>query len=190
MSQYSQIYIIYTKEGKSYLIARHYNWNYDERMISRCRYALKWIKKVIDCDLYFTTEPEKLQRILDTNFDMINVQIGCDIIKEYQEQFSEDDFNEYVFKMQPNNDGKLFIDIKKGIVKYIFLDDNCDTNKLMSARQYMDWDYEDWKENKHIEERQKILCEENLHELEKYAITMTKGEVEEFLNCNYINNLK
>lgn len=185
MGQRSQIYVRYNKEGKSYLTARYYQWNYGERMISRCRYSLEWIKEMMEYDWYLTTETERLKRILDTNFDMIDVVIGCDIIKEWKDEFPEDNFNDYVFKWQDNNDGKLFIDIKDGVIKYAFLDYNCNTNKIMSAAQYMNWDSKGWRTSEYIDAEQKALCEQNLKEIKKLAKLMTKEEVKEFITHEY-----
>ena len=85
MGQRSQIYVRYQKDGVNYLTARYYQWNYGERMISRCRHSLGWIKEMIPYDWYFTRETEKLKRILDVNFDMHDITIGYDIIKEWEE---------------------------------------------------------------------------------------------------------
>ena len=188
MGQRSQIYVRCYKDGKYYLTARYYQWNYGERMISRCRYAIEWIKEHVDngWDWYLTTETEKLKRILDTNFDMIDVVLGCDIIKEWKETFPENDFNEHVFKYQDNNDGKLFIDIKDGIIKYAFLDWNCNTDKIMSAAQYMNWDAKGWRKSEYIDDEQKALCENNLKIIPKLAKLMTKEEVEAFINYPYV----
>lgn len=188
MGQRSQIYVRCFKDGKYYLTARYYQWNYGERMISRCRYALEWIKEYMEYDWHLTTETKKLKRILDTNFDMKDVVLGCDIIKEWKEwccDYPEDKFNDYVFKGQDNNDGKLFIDIKDGIIKYAFLDWDCNTNKIMSAAQYMNWDSKGWRASEYIDDEQKAACESNIKEIKKLATLMTKEEVENFINCEY-----
>lgn len=187
MGQRSQIYIRYYKDEKYYLTARYYQWNFGERMISRCRYSLEWIKEHVDngWDWYLTTNTEKLKRILDVNFDMKDIVLGCDIIKEHKEYFQEDDFNDFVFKFQDNNDGKLFIDIKDGIIKYAFLDYDCNTENIMSASKYMNWDSKGWRTSKYIDEEQKELCKENLKEIKKLAKLMTKEEVEDFINYKY-----
>ena len=189
MGQRSQIYVRYQKDGVNYLTARYYQWNYGERMISRCRHSLEWIKIHIQYDWYLTTETEKLKRYLDVNFDMQDITIGCDIIKEYEEdEYWRDNkytLNDYVFKCQDNNDGKLFIDIKDGVIKYAFLDSDCNTDKIMSAAQYMNWDYKGWRTSEYIDDEQKALCEANIKEIKKLATLMTKEEVEEFINADY-----
>ena len=187
MGQRSQIYVRYQKDGVNYLTARYYQWNYGERMISRCRHSLGWIEAMIPYDWYFTRETEKLKRILDVNFDMHDIVIGYDIIKEWEEcdWKEETSFKEYVFLTQDNNDGKLFIDIKDGVIKYAFLDYDCDTNRVMSAAQYMQWDCPSWRKSEYIDDEQKALCEANIKAIKKMAKLMTKEEVEEFINADY-----
>ena len=82
MGQRSQIYVRYTMDGKHYLTARYFQWNYGERMISRCRYSLEWINEMAKHYYLFTTNKGQLERILEVNFDMKDVQITCDIVKE------------------------------------------------------------------------------------------------------------
>lgn len=189
MGQRSQIYVRYQKDGVNYLTARYYQWNYGERMISRCRHSLEWITEMIRYDWYLTSETEKLKRYLDVNFDMQDIVIGCDIIKEYEEdEYWKDNkytLNDYVFQCQDNNDGKLFIDIKNGVIKYAFLDSDCNTDKIMSAAQYMNWDCKGWRKSVYIDDEQKALCEANIKAIKKLAKLMTAEEIEEFINADY-----
>lgn len=189
MGQRSQIYVRYTNEkGECYLIARYYSWNYAERMVSRAKHALEWIKEMINYDWYFTTEPEKLIRILDTNFDMQDCMISTDIIKEYLEYGRNEKFSDYVFRWYANNDGKLFIDIKNGQIKYAFTDSSCNTSKPLTAARYMLWNHKDWRKSKYISSEQKELCEKNIRLIPKLAQLMTTEELEEFINYNYTQN--
>lgn len=185
MGQRSQIYVRYTKDGKHYLTARYFQWNYGERMISRCRYSLEWIEKTISANWYFTKEKTKLERILDVNFDMVDVQLGCDIVKEFLEYGDDYSFIDYIFKMQDNNDGKLFIDISDGQLKYCFLDYDCNTENIMDAAGYMAWNSENWEQSKYIDDEQKERCRENLKVIGKIAELMTTEETEDFINCIY-----
>lgn len=185
MGQRSQIYVRYTKDGKHYLTARYFQWNYGERMISRCRYSLEWIEKTISADWYFTKEKTKLERILDVNFDMVDVQLGYDIVKEFLEYGDDYSFIDYIFKMQDNNDGKLFIDISDGQLKYCFLDYDCNTENIMDAAGYMAWNSENWEQSKYIDDEQKERCRENLKVIGKIAELMTTEEAEDFINCIY-----
>lgn len=188
MGQRSQIYIRYNKDGKNYLTAKYYQWNYGERMISRCKHTIEWIKEILNYDWHLTTDTEELKRILDVNFDMGSVVIGSDIIKEYAEDEywrKECSFNEFVFNRQDNNDGKLFIDIKNGIVKYAFLDCDCDTKYIMNAEQYLNWDYEGWITSEYLDDEQKLTCFNNIKTISEIAHLMTQKEVEDFINCDY-----
>lgn len=185
MGQRSQIYVRYTKDGKHYLTARYFGWNYGERMISRCRYSLEWIKKMSKHDWLFTTNKGQLERILEVNFDMVDAQITCDIIKEFLEYGDDYSFVDYVFKMQDNNDGKLFIDVSDGYLKYCFLDSNCNTENIMDAAGYMAWNSEDWEQSEYINDEQKERCRDNLKVIGEIAELMTTEEAEDFINCIY-----
>lgn len=187
MGQRSQIYVKYNKK---LVIANYYQWNYSERMISRARYGIEYIKENYleyrDWIFNDTSYLKKLSRIFDVNFDMKDVALSQDIIEEWKADFSEDNFNDFVFKLQGNNDGKLFVDISEdGIIKYVFLDYECDTDHIMSARQYMNWNDKGWKQSEYIDDEPKVLCEENLKEIDKMAVLMTKEEVEDFINYDY-----
>jgi len=188
MGQRSQIYVRYTKDGKHYLTARYFQWNYGERMISRCRHSLEWIEAYKKYDWYFTREKTKLERILEVNFDMKDIQITCDIVKEYIEECDykdESSFKEYVFTEQDNNDGKLFIDVSESYLKYCFLDYDCNTENIMDAVGYMDWNNENWEQGEHIDDEQKELCWDNIRAIEGIAELMSAEEIEDFINCIY-----
>lgn len=187
MGQRSQIYVRYNKK---LAITNYYQWNYGERMISRARYGIEYIKenylKYKDWIFNDVSCLKRLSRIFDVNFDMKDVEISQDIIEEWKEQFSEYSFNDFVFKSQDNNDGKLFVDISEtGIIKYAFLDYECNTEHIMSASQYMDWNSKEWKQSEYIDNEQKMLCEKNLKKIDKMAILMTKEEIEDFINYDY-----
>lgn len=79
MGQRSQIFVRYEDNGQKKIIARYYQWNYAERMISRARYGIEWLKEMYK---YSFEIERKLYRILDTNFDMIDCVISSDIIKD------------------------------------------------------------------------------------------------------------
>ena len=187
MGQRSQIYIRYQKDGVNHLIARYYQWNYGERMISRCRHTLEWIRANIEYDWYFTHEKETLKRYLDVNFDMKSVVLGSDIIKEWEDCTwkEETTFKGFVFLEQANNDGQLYINIKDGVTKYAFLDYESNTENIMTARQYMDWDYENWETTEYLDDEDREICKNNFRAIEEIAQLMTKEEVEDFINCDY-----
>lgn len=188
MGQRSQIYVRYNKK---LVVTNYYQWNYGERMVSRARYGIEYIKeKYIEYRTWIFNDEsniEKLRRIFDVNFDMKDIVMSIDIIKEWKEQFSEDEnFNNYVFKLQDNNDGKLFVDISEyGTIKYAFLDCECNTDHIMNATQYMDWNSEEWEKSEYISEEGKQSCKENLGKIEEMAVLMTKSELEDFINNDY-----
>ena len=46
MGQRSQIFVRYQEtDGTRKLVARYYGWNYGERMISRARHTIEWLKE-------------------------------------------------------------------------------------------------------------------------------------------------
>lgn len=187
MGQRSQIYVRYQKDGVNYLTARYYQWNYGERMISRCKHTLEYIKDIIEYDWYFTTQTEELKRYMDVNFDMQSIVMGQDIIEEWKECSWKDEttFKEYVFLQQDNNDGKLFIDIKDGVIKYAFVDCDCNTENIMNANQYMNWDYEDWLNSEYLDAEARQTCINNFEAIENLAELMTEEELDEFINADY-----
>lgn len=193
MGQRSQIYVRYNNK---IIIANYYQWNYGERMISRARYGIEYIKHYIDNEFDFVFSDKqyikKISRIFDANFDMKDVALSSNIFDEFKEEKNyckenniEVSFNDFIFKHQDNNDGKLFVDIQDNKIKYAFTDYDCE--KVMNAEQYMIWDMEDWIEKlKEYESEDAIkTCQENMEEISKMAILMTKEELEEFINYNY-----
>lgn len=186
MGQRSQIFVRYEDNGQKKMIARYYQWNYGERMISRARYGIEWLK-----DMYkYTPEFErKLYRILDTNFDMIDCVISSDIIKEFIDDYWENDgytLNDFMFYQQDNNDGKLFIDVLlDGTIKYAFLDYN--NKKIMSGTEYMKWNRgKDWKNpTEYFDQEDVDICIKNIKEINKMATKMTADEVKEFMEMDY-----
>ena len=188
MGQRSQIYVRY---GNKLVVANYYQWNFGERMISRARYGIEYIKENLiqykDYIFNNSYEMKRLGRIFDVNFDRKDVQMGQNIVQEWKEQFPDKKlFNDVVFKQQDNNDGKLFVDIlKDGTIKYAFLDSECDIENVMSANQYMDRNYKNWKKSKFIESEQKLLCINNIKAIKEMAELMTKEEVEDFIQCKY-----
>ena len=116
--------------------------------------------------------------------DVLNT---CDILNEFYNYFSEENFNDYVFRYQDNNDGKLFIDIKESGVYYSFIDDARDIDNIMDAEGYMGWnnDPKDWRNSKYIPKDQKLRCERNIRYISKHAKLMTLDELEDFITCDY-----
>jgi len=199
MGQRSQIYVRYN--GKL-ILARYYQWNYGERMISRARYGIENLKYYVEngYDFAFRSahEIEKMVRIFDTNFDMKDVQISSDIFKEWESEVAswESDgcdyaleFYEHVFAGQDNNDGQLFIDIigadknGNGEIKYAFFSGD-GYDEIMTAKEYMDWDNpgRDWQVPvPYMDEETIKLCNENIDAINDMAQLMTRRDVNSFL---------
>lgn len=187
MGQRSQIYVRITDErGKKYLIAKYFQWNYGERMISRARYGIEYAKKQNDY-VGLDSVKEQIEEIFNINFDMKDYLHTTDIIKEwliYGEKW-EVEFKDFVFYNQDNNDGKLFIDIKEKNkeIKYCFTD--YDLKIFKSPKAYMDWDCEDWLNSEYYKKSVVNKCISNMNKIEKSAILMTDEELEDFINDDY-----
>lgn len=184
MGQRSQIFVRYEdNSGNKEMIARYFSWNYSERMISRVRYGIEWLIGNLE---YKFNIKEKLHSILETNFDMIDVVISADIIKEFKEYDWGCSLNEFMFEKQDNNDGKCLIDITSdGIIKYAFLDSA--NEKIMNGSEYMSWDCDmDWKNpNKYRSQEMISTCLSNIAEIEKMSVLMSEEDVREFMEHNY-----
>lgn len=195
MGQRSQIYVRYNKgDNKKGLIANYYEWNYGERMISRARHGIEYILDIVKKGYtwYFTDNFNitKISRIFDVNFDMQDVAISSDIIKEWKDEFSDEDFTEFAFKLQDNNDGKLIVDVCEDTVKYAFLDRNASSDNIMDGEAYMCWnDSDKWRESEYLSKKDIRTCESNIKFLTKNVKLMTKEEVEEFVNYDYLKDM-
>ena len=196
MGQRSQIYVRY---NGNLLFATYYQWNYGERMISRARWGIEYLKYNLDngYDRFMfksQSEIEKIKRLFDVNFDMHDLCIGCDILKEYKEYYAGEDFSEAVFNGQDNNDGQLYVDIQDGIIYYGFRwwewigEDNPSVEKILSARAYMDADMNDWENSPYITDVQKQLCVDNISAIESMAALMDENRLQDFIEHPYMNN--
>ena len=185
MGQRSQIYIrIWDKDNDTpKLYAKYYGWNFGERMISRARHGIEYIKSYMEYISLKDTQ-EKINRIFDVNFDMGDILLTSDIIKEWIEQFSDTyNANEYIFECTANNDGKLFIDVTKdGEIKYCFTDYNM---RLLTPVKYMDWDFSDWRNSEQLSKEELKTCEDNIAYIKKNAKFMTEAELQEFIDFDY-----
>lgn len=196
MGQRSQIFVRYEDaEGKKHLIARYYQWNYGERMISRVAYTMSWLKAYIGYDWEIE---KKCARIMDVNFDYHDVYVSSDMLEEYAEFHPQQDcsFKDFAFVGMDNNDGKALIDIKKdGAMSYAFLD--YDNKKLDNAEAYLKWDsfgYEDENKNWKDAFKEYVGGEEIIKFTQDNMQTifeccgvnvMDEKQIEEFMNCDY-----
>ncbi len=203
MGQRSQIYIRYnvnyvsgsaTTNPKTHnykgLIARYYGWNYGERMVSRARYIIEQIQdEFMKWKWCFDDKEklEKLKRICDVNFDMKDIVMSSDIIKEVAEEFDGD--TEYLFN-QDNNDGQLFIDITDDGIKYCFMKYH-NEGEPMDAEQYMKWNCEhekhlDWHTPyEYMNKKTITYTERNIKAISKMATLMTMEELKSFVEDDY-----
>lgn len=185
MGQRSQIYIrIWNKDNENpKLYAKYYGWNFGERMISRAKHGIEYIKANLDYISLDSTK-EKINRIFDVNFDMHDILETSDIIQEWLQEFSEYFYaNEYIFNCIDNNDGKLFIDVtKNGEIKYCFTDYDM---RMLTPVKYMDWDFTNWRNSEQLSKGELKTCEDNIAYIKKNAKFMTKAELQEFINFDY-----
>lgn len=199
MSQRSQIYVRLVRlnyenghaKKEICLIANDYGWNFAERMISRARYAIERITEHQrhGSGCFGESDILKLRRILDVNFDMKDIVLSSDILKEYEEYGSDENLNEFVFNNQDNCDGQLYIDIlENGNIRYAFLDWDADAENVMDAESYMAWDMRgsDWQTpTEHMSQKVIDTCLENIKEIKSMALLMTAEEVLKFKYDNY-----
>lgn len=178
---YIRIWDNYNTTPKLY--AKYFNWNFGERMISRGRHGIEYIKANMKY-ISDSSKQEKINRIFDVNFDIKDIAITSDIIKEFLEQFTNYfEANEYIFECVANNNGKLFIDItKNGEIKYCFTDYSL---KILTPTQYMNWDRFGWKNSNLLSEDEIEICKNNIKYINNNAKLMTKEELQEFINFDY-----
>lgn len=203
MGERSQIYIRYnvncisgsatdnpTTENYRGLIARYYQWNYGERMVSRARYIIEHIQdKFMGYKGFFgeTDKIEKLNRICDVNFDMNDIVMSSNIIKEIEEEFDGD--TAYLFN-QDNNDGQLYIDVTDNGIKYCFTE-YCHEGKPMDGERYMKWnceneDHPNWHiPYEYMDKKTIRYTEKNIKAIDKMAKLMTAEELKSFLEDDY-----
>ena len=190
MGQRSQIYIRITDNYNEYpkLYAKYFQWNYGERMISRARHGIEYIKESMEYISHDSVQ-EKINRIFDINFDMKDIAFTSDLIKEWLEHFREHYTQvEYIFTSTANNDGKLFIDVNaNGEIKIGFTDYNLN---LLSPEAYMDWDFENWKNSEYLSPGDREICKNNIEYINKNVSFMTKEELQEFINYDYSKQIE
>ncbi len=191
MGQRSQIYIHFNVGDNEGMVARYFQWNYGERMISRARSIMELLKdQYLEYKHTFGSEEYilKLNRFCDVNFDMRDMAVSTDILEECRNFHGNFDADS-VFG-QDNNDGQLLIDVTDDGIKYCFID--YFTNpEPMNAEQYMKWNTEsevrpDWHEpDKYTDNETIDYTERNIAFIDTVAELMTEQEVREFLDRDY-----
>lgn len=183
MGQRSQIYVIYKdSQNRDCISATYFQWNYGERMISRARYLMSWIKaqnKLFKDYLPYASH--KIRYIASVNFDYKDVVIGKDLIegwKAYEKGVPNANLNDYIFYAD-NNDGCLFIDARDGAhLRYAFT--TYDYNDgVMGPEAYLKWD----KIPKKI--RDTKFTKRNINWITHNAKLMKRAELEAILRATY-----
>lgn len=187
MGQRSQIYVIYKdNQNRDCISATYFQWNYGERMISRARYLMGWIKaqNSLYNNLYSDYLPfviYKIRYVASVNFDYKDVTIGTDLIEEWKEvrkQYPNTNLNDYIFNAD-NNDGCLFIDahvpqnLRYAFTTYDYKDG------VMGPEAYLKWDKVPQKT------RNTKFTKRNINWITHNAKLMKKEELEAILKTTY-----
>ena len=188
MGQRSQIYVIYKdNQNRDCVSATYFQWNYGERMISRARYLMGWIKGQ---NLFYSSDNNlfslsyvayKIRYIASVNFDYKDVVIGQDLIEEwkaYKQGVPNANLNDYIFNAD-NNDGCLFIDARiPQQLRYAFTTYDY-KDGVMGPEAYLNWD----------DVPQKIrntkFTKRNINWITHNAKLMKKEELEAILKTTY-----
>ena len=190
MGQRSQIYVIYKdNQNRDCISATYFQWNYGERMVSRARYLMGWIKSqnsfyVADSYNVFPLSyvANKIRYIASVNFDYKDVIIGQDLIEVWRDYKQggvlNTDLNDYIFHAD-NNDGCLFIDARiPKQLKYAFTTDDY-KDGVMGPEAYLKWD------NVPQNIRNAKFTKRNINWITHNAKLMKKKELEAILKTNY-----
>lgn len=187
MGQRSQIYVIYKdNQNRDCVSATYFQWNYGERMISRARYLMGWIKaqNSLYNNLYSDYLPfviYKIRYVASVNFDYKDVTIGTDLIEEWKEirtQYPNTNLNDYIFNAD-NNDGCLFIDARiPQHLRYAFTTYNY-KDGVMGPEAYLKWDGTPQKI------RDTKFTKRNINWITHNAKLMKKKELEAILKTTY-----
>lgn len=188
MGQRSQIYVIYKdNQNRDCISATYFQWNYGERMVSRARYLMGWIKGQSlvyssDNNLFsLSYVVHKIRYIASVNFDYKDVVIGQDLIEEwkaYKQGVPNANLNDYIFNAD-NNDGCLFIDARiPKQLRYAFTTYDY-KDGVMGPEAYLKWD------NVPQNIRNAKFTKRNINWITHNAKLMKKKELEAILKTNY-----
>ena len=189
MGQRSQIYVIYKdNQNRDCISATYFQWNYGERMVSRARYLMGWLKGqntfyAVDSYNIFSLSyvAYKIRYIASVNFDYKDVVIGQDLIEEwkaYKQGVPNANLNDYIFYAD-NNDGCLFIDARiPSHLRYAFTTWDY-KDGVMGPEAYLKWD----QTPKKI--RDTKFTKRNVNWITHNAKLMKKAELEAILKATY-----
>ena len=179
MGQRSQIYVIYKdKQNRDCISATYFQWNYGERMISRARYLMGWLKNNVFSLSYVAN---KIRYIASVNFDYKDVVVGQDLIeewKDYKQGVPNANLNDYIFNAD-NNDGCLFIDTRiPQQLRYAFTTYDY-KDGVMGPEAYLKWD------NVPQKIRNTKFTKRNINWITHNAKLMKKEELEAIIKATY-----
>lgn len=186
MGQRSQIYVIYKdNQNRNCISATYFQWNYGERMISRARYLMGWLKSQ---SIFYNNSltslsfiAHKIRYIASVNFDYKDVVIGTDLVeewKDYKKGVPNANLNDYIFHSD-NNDGCLFIDARiPKHLRYAFTTYDY-KDGVMGPEAYLKWD----KIPQKI--RDTKFTKRNISWITHSAKLMKKTELEAILRATY-----
>lgn len=193
MGQRSQIYIRYRNKDGINLIARYYQWNYSERMISRARGIVEYLYDRGEYLGWFLDDKNnitQLTRICDVNFDMRDIASSTDIIQEIKDGFMDEEDPISLLFNQDNNNGQLMIDVLEDKIKYGFVPFFDEFEKVLDGEEYMIFDNNDepWDVvGEYMSQETIDYTKENIEKLKEFATLMTVEEMKEFVSYNYRN---
>ena len=184
MGERSQIYV---KVDGKLEVANYYHWNYGDRMISRARYGIEWIKGMIEHPYVmkraYGSGFEGFRRMWDVNFDYKTITVSSDILEGYDQMLQDLHLSDLVFREQGCNDGKLFVlvNTEPRTIEYCFTENDC--SNPMSAEQYMDWNVPKWRDDDYVflSKQMKRKTFNNIKAIAKIASVMTQKELSEFM---------
>jgi hypothetical protein len=185
MGMRSEIYVAFEMaNGQKKITARYFDWNFEERMISRVRYTAEWLsRRMHSCA---SVSKNDLIPIIETNFDMVDHMQSAKIepatFKPFKLHVKANDFLD---------DGRAFIYVNlKGEVKYCFTNNrelvpmDCDNYMIFDTE--CNYDYAQWKNPEYKNSKKMSKCRRNIKWLSSHAEVMTQEELDEFLAAEYV----
>lgn len=176
------------------LMARYFQDNCAENMISRARHTMEWLQhnaKHID----YPDKQRQLASIMEVDFDTKAVCLSIDCVQEWKEYAQGFPFKD-IFTAQDNNNGQLYIDVDvNGNLKYAFvhyergeldcdkLNYELDYDNVLDAKQYIDIEcgYIMPEYQQDVRDR----SAENIKWIEENATLMTAEELAQFMDRDF-----
>lgn len=179
MGQRSQIYVRCKNDEETKVIAKYFQWNYGERMVSRARSIMEYIN---DRGYIMPYHWDILDKIIDVNFDYRDIVKSTDIFKDFENFDYGCKLKDFVWN-QDNNDGKLLIDViivdsETIKIKYAFI--NYDNAYIGTPANYLDTDVSEWKTSFDLDVLQ--FTRENIDWITENVDLMTEEEVSQYID--------